>query len=61
MEDELWWTNGENEEHLHGYGHYHEKYRRVDGTWLISYRNLARLREVHTPNFLDYRVAAQHI
>lgn len=31
MEDELWWTNGSAEEHLHGYGHYHEKYRKVDG------------------------------
>ncbi|MDH6676950.1 hypothetical protein M2284_001148 [Rhodococcus sp. LBL1] len=55
MEDELWWTNGDVEEHLHGYGHYHEEYRKVEGTWLISYRTLTRLRETSTPNFYDYR------
>ena len=58
MEDELWWTNGDIEEHLHGYGHYHEKYRRIDGVWLISYRNLTRLREVHTPNYFEYRAVS---
>ena len=57
MEDELWWTNGDVEEHLHGYGHYHEEYRKVDGAWLISYRKLTRLREVHTPSFFDYMTA----
>ncbi|WP_373863621.1 nuclear transport factor 2 family protein [Nocardia vermiculata] len=55
MEDQLWWTNGDVEEHLHGYGHYHEKYRKVDGKWLISYRNLTRLRVTQTPNFFGYR------
>ena len=58
MEDELWWTNGDVEEHLHGYGHYHEEYRMVDGRWLISYRTLTRLRETATPRFYDYRGAA---
>lgn len=30
---------------LHGYGHYHERYRRQpDGRWLISYLRLTRLR-----------------
>ena len=57
MEDELWWTNGDVEEHLHGYGHYHEEYRKVEGKWLISYRKLTRLREVHTPDFFDYMSA----
>ncbi len=57
MEDELWWTNGDVEEHLHGYGHYHEEYRKVEGKWLISYRTLTRLRETATPNFYDYRGA----
>lgn len=57
MEDELWWTNGDVEEHLHGYGHYHEEYRKVGDRWLISYRTLTRLRETHTPNFFDYMVA----
>ncbi|MGX6508804.1 nuclear transport factor 2 family protein [Rhodococcus sp. SJ-2] len=55
MEDVLWWTNGDVEEHLHGWGHYHEEYRRVDGRWLISYRNLTRLRVDHTPSFYSYR------
>ncbi|PTR24925.1 SnoaL-like protein [Rhodococcus sp. OK519] len=55
MEDELWWTNGDAEEHLHGYGHYHEEYRKVEGTWLISYRKLTRLRETASPDFYDYR------
>lgn len=53
MEDKLWWTNAETgvEEHLHGYGHYHEEYRLVEGRWLISYRNLTRLRVDSTPDF----------
>lgn len=51
MEDKLWWTNGDHEEHLHGYGHYHEEYRQEGGRWLISYRSLTRLRVDTTPNF----------
>ena len=45
MEDRLWWRveNGR-ERWLHGWGHYHERYRRVDGQWLISYRRLERIR-----------------
>ena len=54
MEDKLWWTNGDHEEHLHGYGHYHEEYRKVDGRWLISYRKLTRLREDVSEGFFDY-------
>nr|WP_218680436.1 nuclear transport factor 2 family protein [Rhodococcus qingshengii] len=55
MEDKLWWTNGDHEEHLHGYGHYHEEYRKVNGRWLISRRSLSRLRVDTTPNFFDRR------
>lgn len=51
MEDHLWWQGDYGEEHLHGYGHYHEEYRKVDGRWLISYRNLTRLRVDATPGF----------
>jgi hypothetical protein len=51
MEDRLWWTNGDHEEHLHGYGHYREEYRKVDGRWLISARTLTRLRVESTPGF----------
>ena len=29
---------------LDGWGHYHERYRRVDGQWLIAYRRLERIR-----------------
>ena len=29
---------------LHGYGHYHEEYRREDGTWRIARSRLERLR-----------------
>ncbi len=57
MEDRLWWTrpgaDGDTEEWLHGYGHYHEEYRCVDGRWLISYRALSRLRVDATPGFYD--------
>ncbi|OZG28692.1 bile-acid 7-alpha dehydratase [Williamsia sp. 1138] len=52
MEDKLWWINTDGtEEHLHGYGHYHEEYRCVDGKWLISFRSLSRLRVDETPRF----------
>jgi hypothetical protein len=53
MEDHLWWRNGDHDEFMHGYGHYHEEYRNVDGRWLISYRKLTRLRVDTTPNFYD--------
>lgn len=54
MEDRLWWTHGDREEHLHGWGHYHEEYRLVAGSWLISYRSLSRLRVDATPGFYSY-------
>ena len=44
MEDRLWWQVDGPERWLHGWGHYHERYRRVDGQWLISYRRLERIR-----------------
>lgn len=44
MEDRLWWQIDGRERWLHGWGHYHERYRRVDGQWLISYRRLERIR-----------------
>jgi hypothetical protein len=34
MEDSLWWQNGDVEEHLHGYGHYHETFRKEGERWL---------------------------
>jgi uncharacterized protein (TIGR02246 family) len=41
MEDMLRWPNGGE---LHGYGHYHETYEKVDGTWRIKTLVLTRLR-----------------
>lgn len=29
---------------FHGYGHYQEEYRRVDGRWLISFMSISRIR-----------------
>jgi ketosteroid isomerase-like protein len=41
MEDMLRWPNGSE---LHGYGHYHETYEKVAGTWRIKTLRLTRLR-----------------
>lgn len=57
MEDKLWWQNGDVEEHLHGYGHYHETFRKDDGRWLITSRQLIRIRVDMTPAFWS-RLAA---
>ncbi|MFE3290136.1 nuclear transport factor 2 family protein [Rhodococcus sp. NPDC059234] len=54
MEDKLWWSEGDVEHHLHGYGHYHENYRKVDGRWFISYRKLTRQRVDATPGFWSF-------
>ena len=51
MEDSLWWQNGEVEEHLHGYGHYHETFRKEGDRWLFTSRQLIRIRVDQTPNF----------
>ena len=45
MEDKLWFPDGSPIAHLHGYGHYHETYRKGDdGTWRIASLSLTRLR-----------------
>lgn len=41
MEDMLRWPDGRE---LHGYGHYHETYEKVDGSWRIKTLKLMRLR-----------------
>ena len=41
MEDMLRWPNGTE---LHGYGHYHETYEKLDGEWRIKATTLTRLR-----------------
>ncbi len=46
MEDELWWPEGSPLKHLHGYGHYHESYRRTEDGWRISAMTLTRLHRI---------------
>ncbi len=41
MEDHLRWPNGME---LHGYGHYHDTYENIDGSWRIKTTTLTRLR-----------------
>src|SRR5687767_9098273 len=41
MEDMLRWPSGAE---MHGYGHYHETYEKVDGQWRINSTTLTRLR-----------------
>ena len=41
MEDMLRWPDGTE---MHGYGHYHETYVKVDGAWRIASCTLTRLR-----------------
>jgi uncharacterized protein (TIGR02246 family) len=41
MEDMLRWPDGSE---MHGYGHYHETYRKTDGRWQIERLVLSRLR-----------------
>jgi hypothetical protein len=47
LEDRLIWPDGTR---VHGFGHYHETYAKIDGEWRIRTQRLARL---HT----DYRPA----
>jgi len=44
MEDKLRWPEGSPIRSMHGYGHYHEEYKKVDGAWKISLNKLTRLR-----------------
>ena len=44
MEDKLRWPEAAPIAALHGYGHYHETYVRIEGRWLISTLTLTRLR-----------------
>lgn len=46
MEDELWWPEGSPIRYLHGYGHYHETYRLIDGHWRIAELRLTRLHRI---------------
>lgn len=44
MEDMLFWKQGDEDHWLHGYGHYHEQYRKTADGWRFTYRRLSRLR-----------------
>lgn len=44
MEDRLRWPPGSPLAGLHGFGHYHETYRHIDGRWYITSTRLTRLR-----------------
>ena len=44
MEDKLRWPDGAPMGSMHGYGHYHETYQKVDGGWRIKTLELRRLR-----------------
>ena len=47
MDDRLQWPDGTE---LHGFGHYHERYEKLDGSWRIASLRLTRLRsDVSTP------------
>jgi hypothetical protein len=48
MEDLIWWPEGSHQQTLHGWGHYHETYIKVDGKWLIETLRLTRLRVEQT-------------
>ena len=50
MEDMLQWPDGRT---LHGFGHYHETYEKVDGTWRIKTLKLTRLRMDFTEPSVD--------
>lgn len=44
MEDTLEWPPGSPIVSMHGSGHYHERYVRLDGEWRIAHLRLSRLR-----------------
>jgi hypothetical protein len=46
LEDNLFMPDGSR---LTGYGHYHERYRRIGGEWRIGHTRLTRLKMLHTP------------
>jgi SnoaL-like domain len=51
MADHLWYEEGSGSQYreIDAVGHYHERYVKVDGEWLISELRLTRLRSLETP------------
>jgi hypothetical protein len=51
MEDRIYWTGKRRPDQitaLHGFGHYHETYEKIDGDWKIKTLMVTRLRVTHT-------------
>jgi hypothetical protein len=44
MEDVLRWPEGAPIRSMHGFGHYHERYVKLQGRWHIAHLRLSRLR-----------------
>ncbi len=44
MEDMLFWKQDGQDHWLHGFGHYHERYRKGEDGWQFVYRKLTRIR-----------------
>lgn len=42
MEDSIFWTEGDVEHWMQGFGFYHESYEKRDGKWLFVRRQLKR-------------------
>ncbi len=55
MEDQLFWSDQSPfpGQELHGMGHYHETYEKIDGRWVIRTMQLRRLHRVFTPAATD--------
>ena len=54
MEDLLWRDTGRTlDTSLHGFGHYHEEYRCVEGNWRIARSRLSRLNVMTRPGTWD--------
>lgn len=49
MEDRLYWTWNGRDHWLHGFGFYHETYRKQGDAWLFATRRLRRTRETRSP------------
>jgi hypothetical protein len=50
MEDELWWPKGHPISYLHGYGHYHETYKKTAEGWKIASMRWTRLHRIFELN-----------
>ncbi|SDZ49080.1 nuclear transport factor 2 family protein [Herbiconiux ginsengi] len=42
LEDQLYWTQDDEEHWIHGFGFYHERSERRDGEWVFTHRRLQR-------------------